>query len=180
MPGGRPRDPGRKLRTLAAVTDHVLEHGLDDLKLRTLGTALRTSPRMLLYDFGSKDELVAAILEEVRTRQAAVVTEIYQDRATSREAVRALWEWLIDPAHRGYVRLYAQIHLHAANLATTAPTVPTSRGVVEELERHTDASRSDVVVISTLLHGLALRRLGDPDPAVVDAAVEHFLSIVRT
>jgi hypothetical protein len=35
------------------------------------------------------------------------------------------------------------------------------------------------VVISTLLHGLALRRLGDTDPAVVDAAVEHFLDTVR-
>ena len=46
-----------------AATDYVLEHGLIGLSLRPLAAALGTSDRMLIYHFGSKDELIAAVLE---------------------------------------------------------------------------------------------------------------------
>ena len=67
---GRPADPARRERTLARATDYVLAHGLAGLSLRPLAAALDTSPRMLLYDFGSKQELVAAVLAEARRRGA--------------------------------------------------------------------------------------------------------------
>src|SRR5262249_32927762 len=66
----RPPNPNRKAETLARATDYVLAHGLSGLSLRPLAAALGTSTRMLLYDFGSKEELVADVLAEARRREA--------------------------------------------------------------------------------------------------------------
>lgn len=57
------------------ATDYVLARGLAGLSLRPLAAALDTSPRMLLYDFGSKQELVSAVLAEARRRGATRLAE---------------------------------------------------------------------------------------------------------
>ena len=51
----------RREELVAAATVWVLEHGLSGLSLRPLAKALGTSDRMLMYYFGSRDGLVAAI-----------------------------------------------------------------------------------------------------------------------
>src|SRR5204863_5443118 len=63
-------DPHRRADLLAAATQHVLDHGMAKLSLRPLARALSTSPRMLLYHFGSKEQLVTEVLAAARTRQA--------------------------------------------------------------------------------------------------------------
>lgn len=50
---------------LPLLATHVLEHGLAGLSLRPLAKAAGTSDRMLLYHFGSKDRLVAELLEHL-------------------------------------------------------------------------------------------------------------------
>lgn len=178
MTAGRPADPDRRARVLQAATDHVAQRGLDDLSLRPLSAALSTSPRMLLYDFGSKESLISAIMDEVRSRQAAVIDEVYRGRSSSRASVIALWQWLLQPEHSGYVRLWAQLRLREAS----TPRAGRERSpdpVLTRLQATTESTYSDVLVISTLLHGLALSRLGATDPAPIDAAFDHFLSVIR-
>ncbi|MEO6469806.1 MAG: TetR/AcrR family transcriptional regulator, partial [Acidimicrobiia bacterium] len=51
----------RRDELVAAATAWVLEHDLGGLSLRPLAKALGTSDRMLMYYFGSRDGLVAAI-----------------------------------------------------------------------------------------------------------------------
>lgn len=178
MPAGRPTDPDRRNRVLQAATDHVMRHGLSDLSLRPLSAALSTSPRMILYDFDNKENLLAAIVDEVRARQAAVIEEVYQGRSSSRASVQALWEWLLDPTHSGYVRLYAQIRLHDASFSPVTRAVAPDH-IVTQLQASTESTYTDVLIISTLLHGLALRRLGATDPTPIDRAYEAFLNTVR-
>src|SRR5207248_9104803 len=57
---GRHKDPQRKAELLESVAEYLLEHGLAELSLRPLAHAVGTSPRILLYHFGSKEELVAS------------------------------------------------------------------------------------------------------------------------
>jgi AcrR family transcriptional regulator len=45
-------------------------HGLDHLSLRTVADDVGTSARMLVYHFGSKDELMAQALEELASSSA--------------------------------------------------------------------------------------------------------------
>ena len=78
-----PRLSRETLLPLLAV--HVLEHGLAGLSLRPLAKAAGTSDRMLIYHFGSKDELVAELLEYLAQVFADALDSAFPaERATSR------------------------------------------------------------------------------------------------
>ena len=59
----------RRLELLDAAYAYALDYGLADMSLRPLAAATGTSPRVLLYLFGSKDELIAEILARARRDQ---------------------------------------------------------------------------------------------------------------
>lgn len=65
--------PPRLDRTtlLDRLADHVLDHGLAGASLRPMAAAAGTSDRMLIYHFGSKDALVAALLTHLAQGLAA-------------------------------------------------------------------------------------------------------------
>jgi AcrR family transcriptional regulator len=86
-----PQETSRREQLAEQATDHVLEHGLIGLSLRPLAAALGTSDRMLLYHFGSKDDLVAAVLRVSNDRSVAQVRALPPSRDI-RAAVRDLWE----------------------------------------------------------------------------------------
>lgn len=46
-----------------------------ELSLRPLTAALDTSARMLLYDFGSKQKLIAEALANIRRREVTLLAE---------------------------------------------------------------------------------------------------------
>ncbi|MFC5677315.1 TetR/AcrR family transcriptional regulator [Aeromicrobium endophyticum] len=82
---------GKRQELAEAATDHALEHGLIGLSLRPLAAAIGTSDRMLIYHFGSKDELVDAVLDVSNERSIAVIRST--PAADSVEAaVTALWD----------------------------------------------------------------------------------------
>ncbi|GAA4041103.1 TetR/AcrR family transcriptional regulator [Parerythrobacter jejuensis] len=96
---------------LPLIAAHVLEHGLADLSLRPLAKAAGTSDRMLIYHFGNKDQLVAAVLTHLSEMFAgALDTAFPQGRAISR---RACAEQVIavtaDPAFAPFFRLWWDI-----------------------------------------------------------------------
>ena len=61
-----PQSP--KERLLAGAIDWLMRNGTGDFSLHALAKDLNTSARMLVYHFGSKDGLHAAILDEVAKR----------------------------------------------------------------------------------------------------------------
>ena len=72
---------------LPLLAAHVLQNGLADASLRPLAKAAGTSDRMLIYHFGTKDALVAAVLEYLAGMFAtALGTAFPKDRSTSRRA----------------------------------------------------------------------------------------------
>ena len=86
----RPVDPHRREAVRAQAADYVLERGLARLSLRPLAKALGTSPRMLLYDFGTKERLIHEILGEIRNREAA---QLRADVHTLED----VWRWIAAP-----------------------------------------------------------------------------------
>src|SRR5271155_5719078 len=65
----RTADPRIRAELLESVVDYVLDAGLTDLSLRPLAGAVGTSPRTLLYHFGSKEELTIAVVGAATQRQ---------------------------------------------------------------------------------------------------------------
>lgn len=105
-----PRDTSRREAVAEAATDYVLEHGLLGLSLRPLAAALGTSDRMLLYHFGSKDDLVATVLRVSNDRSTAVIRALPPSRDV-RTAVLDLWRAMtttqVDRCQRTYVEAAA-------------------------------------------------------------------------
>ena len=80
----------RREELLDQVTDHVLSQGLIGLTLRPVAAAIGTSDRMLVYHFGSRDGLVAAVLARVSERSVDAVGTL-PGAPSVRAAVNRLW-----------------------------------------------------------------------------------------
>jgi AcrR family transcriptional regulator len=101
-------------RLLDAAIEHVAAHGLADLSLRELASALGTSHRMLIYHFGSKDRLMMAIVDQVEERQRQIMAALDADVAmTPAEAGLAYWRQVTDPSLVHNVRLFFEVYSQA-------------------------------------------------------------------
>ena len=73
----------RRAYLLEASYRYVLEHGLTDLSLRPLAQAVGSSPRVLLFLFGSKDELIRELLARARRDELELIERVAASRAGS-------------------------------------------------------------------------------------------------
>lgn len=146
-----------------AAVDYVLEHGLIGLSLRPLGAALGTSDRMLLYHFGSRDDLVAAVLKVSNDRSVAQIRALAPARDV-RAAVVQLWEAMTSASLLGCQRMY--VEAAALGLFGREPYA----GVVGGANRLWMAAVADHLVASGLP-----RRRASRATTLLDAAFSGFL-----
>jgi AcrR family transcriptional regulator len=176
-------------RLLDAVVAHVADHGVGDLSLRRLASGLGTSHRMLLYHFGSKEQLLVEIVREVERRQRAVMAELDLDPGLGTEEVaRRLWARLADRSMWPYERLFFEVYARA--LQGDAASRPLLEGIVESWVEPGAAAlrraglpgpeaRARARLGVAVTRGLLLDLLATEDRAGVDAAMEVFLGAVR-
>jgi AcrR family transcriptional regulator len=182
----RPPDPERRARRLARATDYVLEHGLAGLSLRPLAAALGTSPRMLLYDFESKERLVAEILAEARRREAALLAERRAaPDATDAELLRFVWEWIRAEERQSFLRLFFEVYVDALTHpgkypGGVAPMVEDWFDVVRGTWRREGVDDAFATLLIAVVRGLLLDRLGTADRRRTDDAFERFVALLAT
>ncbi len=109
---GRRPQPERRAALLAVCTDELLRHGLPGLTLAKMAAAAGTSPRMLLYHFSTRDQLVLGALREARRRQQQVFGELLAPRPGVPYATVLIeaWDEITAPELRPYLRLFGQLH----------------------------------------------------------------------
>lgn len=97
----------RRAELLALAYDYVLERGLAGMSLRPLAAATGTSPRVLLYLFGSKEGLVRELLARARAEQLSHVRASLEDTEIHDvgDVVQVVWRVLAAPDQRRLVRL---------------------------------------------------------------------------
>jgi AcrR family transcriptional regulator len=171
-------DAGRKTAVLEAAIEYVLEHGLSDLSLRPLAAALGTSGRMLIYYFGSKDQLIIDILNEVRLRKEADIEAAGEERG-----LRAYWDWAMSPPGIRYLRLVYEVYglsLHEPERFAAFLSAE-SRDVLEFIGRGLRADgvpEAQVEALSTYtfaaLRGLEIDVLTTGERVRADLAYEMF------
>lgn len=103
----------RRAELLELAYRYALEHGLADLSLRPLAAAVGSSPRVLLYLFGSKDGLVRALLARARTDELNLLDRLRRrDDAGAvpglAEVAAEVWTWLATEDHRALLTLWAE------------------------------------------------------------------------
>jgi AcrR family transcriptional regulator len=110
MPASAPATSPRRSELLELAYEYVLEHGVADVSLRPLAAAVGSSPRVLLFLFGSKAELVKAILARAREDELGLLERV---RATGTgdgptAVASELWGWLAAEEHRGLLALWVE------------------------------------------------------------------------
>ncbi|GAA1912049.1 TetR/AcrR family transcriptional regulator [Nocardioides marmoribigeumensis] len=105
---------GPRERLLARAVEHFGRTGLGDRSLRGIAEDLGTSHRMLIYHFGSREGLVAAVSLAVEARQREVMAQAYADPdADPLTAAAAYWADTV-AATRRYGPLFFEAAAHAA------------------------------------------------------------------
>jgi AcrR family transcriptional regulator len=104
----RPVDPKRRAQLLDAAVDYAVEQGLADLTLRPLAEALAVSPNTLVHHFGSKEELISAILNGVRDRLRAMRSEMARD--PEQAPLEGVWAWTASPERDAFFRSFFEAY----------------------------------------------------------------------
>jgi AcrR family transcriptional regulator len=91
-----------------AVLQYLLENGITDLSLRPLAKAIGSSPRGLLYHFGSKEKMLMAVVAELRDRQRTAFSQMSAE--TFAEACGAMWRHMSSPASEPQTRLFFELY----------------------------------------------------------------------
>lgn len=184
----RTADARRREELLDAIVDYVSNHGLSDLSLRPLAKELGSSPRVLLYYFGSKEQLVSEIITRVRRRQhealASMRERSFEDIT---QACLAMWDAMLHPDYFPLYRLFFEVF----GLALRQPDVYRDflDHVVEDWlaffsARHDDdeATRDDARVWATMLlagfRGFLMDVCATADRQRVSRALRLWLSLV--
>jgi AcrR family transcriptional regulator len=109
---GRRPQPERRAELLARCTDELLRTGCLSISLSRLAASAGTSARMLVYHFGTRDNLLRELLHEARRRQQEVFGATLQPvpGRPYLDNIREMWVLLSDPAAAPYVRLFRRVH----------------------------------------------------------------------
>lgn len=180
---GRRRQPEIRERLLEALTDHVLDHGVPD-RLQPLADAAGTSPRMLLYHFGTQQELLRAVLRQARLRQREDWGNLLRARAGEdyRTTLARAWAGITGSSGQRYLAVFDRLREDPAQQlwpgfrreATTDWFAPLEEGLAA-LGRPELAT-----LVLAVIRGLVMDLTTTGDRSRVDAAFEDFLGSLPT
>ena len=184
MTEDRTTTSARYHEVLEASYQFALTHGITDLPLRPLATAVGSSAGVLIYLFGSKDGLVRALLARAREDELAMLAEASAgDLAT---VTWQLWGWLSDEAHRPLLRLWVEayatslVHPDGPWAGFASSTVEDWLTLLASAQlRRTKASKAAIAqrtAALALLRGALLDLLATGDTARTTAAVKAQLA----
>jgi AcrR family transcriptional regulator len=183
-----PEVSARRQELLEAGYRYALEHGLADLSLRPLAAAVGSSPRVLLYLFGSKDGLVRALLARARADELEWLRQL---KAGDSEAgfgatVAEVWSWLAAESHRPLSTLWLEAYARSlvdpdgtwAGFART--TVEDWLAVLTQAqppaERNTVDGATQRTLALVVLRGALIDLLATGDVERTTAAVHRYLA----
>ena len=174
---------------LARAVEHFAEHGVGDTSLRALAQAIGTSHRMLIYHFGSRDGLLAAVVDTVEQGARDLLARMVEEARSDPDPLDAgmrFWHLVTDEA-LVYGPLFFELSSHAMlglpyavdlreRLVTPWLDALESMWVARDVPaREARAQASlDLATSRGLLHDLLLTR----DRPRVDAAMERYARVV--
>jgi AcrR family transcriptional regulator len=104
----RPINKKRPDELQNAIVRYLIRHGISSLSLRPLARAVGSSPRVLLYHFGSKEKMMVRLLAEIRQQQRSAFDKI--KRSTFEQECRAVWKRMRAPASEPLFRLFFEAY----------------------------------------------------------------------
>lgn len=160
---------------------YFLHYGVANLSLRPLAAASGTSARMLVHHFGSKTGLIAAVMEEVRSRlQSSFQKLTSSDRRDSEMLMLAFWHLVTSKANLPYTRLLLEVQV----LAIQNPTryeqylADTSKTWLRLVERALPSGKNRLAtatLCTAVIDGLLLELLSNGDLKRTSRALKLYI-----
>jgi AcrR family transcriptional regulator len=176
----RPPDEQRRQQLLDALLEDLAARGIGGRSLREIAEAVGTSHRMLLHHFGSREELLLAVVQEVERRQMGMLVDLPEDPA---DAIAAMWADVSRPELRAFERLFFECYARGAQ-----GEAPFTRLLPEAIGGWLDRAEAEsggTVDRATIRLGLAVSRgllldlVATDDDEGVGAAAAAFVGLVR-
>ncbi len=179
----------RQRELLEAAYRYALRHGLAELSLRPLATAIESSPRVLLFLFGSKDGLVRALLARARADELALLARVRDETSHGDLAtvLRTTWRWLVDPTHRPLLTLWLEAYARSLR-EPDGPWADFARQTVEDwlailaaaqtpARRRTRGGAAERTLALAVLRGILLDLLATGDTERAGACLDRYLRL---
>ena len=163
--------------------DHCLAHGISELSLRPVALEIGSSARLLIYHFGSRDGLIAAVINEAHRRVQASFGDMLSV-AEGEDLLREFWEWTTDPCNTPYLRLIFEVQMLALqNPAVYARylrgTSSSWLAVIETALPPSADRRARATLCAAVIDGLLLEFLSTQDLGRTSDALDIFGSMLR-
>lgn len=183
-------DQYRREELLDAISAYIAKNGVADVSLRPLAKAVDSSPRVLLYYFGSKEKLMAKAIMRLRERQRATFGKMRVGRYRQpSDACRAIWKRMSAPeselAFQLSLETYALALRHPKRFAffLSSAVEDWLEFLAEPLLRQgysTREARAFATVVLAGFRGFMLDYCASHDRKRVDKAVEMWLETLNT
>jgi AcrR family transcriptional regulator len=184
---GRPINYQRRAELLDAAVEYAAEHGFSELSWRPVATALGVSPTTLVHHFGTKEQMLQAILGRLRERTFLATRDLLGEQPDLAAAARASWTRASDPQHEAEFRLFFAVYgraLQAPELFASFLDHAVTYWMTALIDAQgpdtdrTTATHTATLVIATI-RGLLLDLLTTGDRIRVQAAAESFLATLQ-
>jgi AcrR family transcriptional regulator len=184
---GRPVDHQRRAELLDAVVDYTVEHGFSEVSWRPVAAALGVSPTTLVHHFGTKEQMLVAILGRLRERIRAAASDRAGEQAGLAAAARAAWAQASDPQQWPEFRLFFAVYGRALQapqqfagfldqvVADWMSDLVNAQG--PDADPAAAARRASLVIAT--IRGLLLDLLATGDQARVQDAADSFLATLE-
>ena len=179
-----PEEVSARAQLLERVIAFAAAEGIADKSLREIARGAATSHRMLLYHFGSREGLLAAIVAAIEAQQRAVMVAMAEQANTPRELMLGLWGEVSREELRPFVKLFFEV------FGLVAQGAPGTEGLRETLTQPwlTDAAEAgkeigvafdpaELRVGVAVSRGLLLDLVAGADYAEVDQAYRAFVDL---
>src|SRR4051794_16461467 len=169
---------------LGRVVAFAAAEGIAGKSLREIAQGVGTSHRMLIYHFGSREGLIAAIVADIEAQQRVVLATIGEQARSPREVMLGLWEQLTRPELLPFVRLFFEVFglvaqgtpgTEGLRESLTAPWLADAAVVTEQLGLEPNPAELRLGIAAA--RGLLLDLVAGAPLAEVDAAYRRFVDL---
>lgn len=171
---------------LRRIVEWFAANGVLDTSMRTLAAGVGTSNRMLNYHFGSREQLLAAVIGRVCEAEGAALEQCMAATADPVEAGRTYWHHVADTA-RVFAPLFYELSAHAMY---GKPYAEQLRGVLTDtwltgfrrmFARVTDAEHADRLARLCLAvgRGVLFDAALTDDRHAADSVIDDFTTMLR-
>lgn len=177
----------RKQELLDALIAYLVKHGLADLSLRPMAAEAGTSARLLIFHFGTKDQLLLEVLAEMQARLQRSFSAFLEGGAAPRKAplLQLFWDWATTGVNYDYHRLLYQLHILAAQNPKVyrrylQRNAMTWLELIQPALPKVQQTPGFATLYGAVFDGLFIELMSTGDRRRVNAALQEFIALART